>query len=114
VKMKADNLLEKIFPPFRDLAREKPRDMLFIADDQPDILLVLLGLTLVKGGAVGFTGCKDGMIDWASFVVAGAALKTVVIFSVWTLKRPGCLRWLSTLRPGSRWPPLWAYSVPNR
>jgi len=73
-----------------------------------------LGLTLVKGGAVGFTGCKDGMIDWASFVVAGAALKTVVIFSVWTLKRPGCLRWLSTLRPGSRWPPLWAYSVPNR
>jgi hypothetical protein len=48
---------------------------------------VLLGLTLVKVGAVAFTGYKDGVIDWIAFLVAGAALGTIVVFSIWTSEK---------------------------
>ena len=65
------------------LARFLPRLQKLFPPEVTGILLVLLGLTLVKGGAVGFTGYKDGMIDWVAFLVAGAALGTIVVISVW-------------------------------
>ena len=56
------------------LARFLPRLQKLFPPEVTGILLVLLGLTLVKGGAVAFTGYRDGMIDWIAFLVAGAAL----------------------------------------
>ena len=38
--MKTAKLLDRVFPPFSDVAREKPRDMLFIADEKPDMLTI--------------------------------------------------------------------------
>jgi hypothetical protein len=32
--LKTNKLLDKVFPPFAGVAREKPRDMLFIADEK--------------------------------------------------------------------------------
>jgi xanthine/uracil permease len=69
------------------LARFLPRLQKLFPPEVTGILLVLLGLTLVKGGAVGFTGYKDGMIDWIAFLVAGAALGTIVVFSVWASEK---------------------------
>ena len=65
------------------LARFLPRLQKLFPPEVTGILLVLLGLTLVKGGAVAFTGYRDGMIDWIAFLVAGAALGAIVVFSVW-------------------------------
>ena len=65
------------------LARFLPRLQKLFPPEVTGILLVLLGLTLVKVGAVAFTGYKDGMIDWIAFLVAGAALATIVVFSIW-------------------------------
>ncbi|MEE4264976.1 MAG: solute carrier family 23 protein [Desulfobacteraceae bacterium] len=62
--------LQKVFPP-----------------EVSGILLVLLGLTLVKGGAVSFTGYQDGMIDWVAFIVASVALGTIVVVSIWTSEK---------------------------
>jgi len=69
------------------LARFLPRLQKLFPPEVSGILLVLLGLTLVKGGAAAFTGYKDGMIDWNAFLVAGAALGTIVVFSVWTSEK---------------------------
>jgi xanthine permease XanP len=69
------------------LARFLPRLQKLFPPEVTGILLVLLGLTLVKGGAIGFTGYKDGMIDWIAFLVAGAALGTIVVFSVWASEK---------------------------
>jgi hypothetical protein len=43
--MKTSKLLDRLFPPFSDVAREKPRDMLFIADDKPDRLTTMVAAT---------------------------------------------------------------------
>ena len=43
--MKTSKLLDQVFPPFSDVAREKPRDMLFIADEKPDTLTTLVAGT---------------------------------------------------------------------
>jgi hypothetical protein len=43
--MKTAKLLDRVFPPFSDVAREKPRDMLFIADEKPDMLTTLVAGT---------------------------------------------------------------------
>ncbi len=69
------------------LARFLPRLQKLFPPEVTGILLVLLGLTLVKGGAVGFTGYKDGMIDWIAFLVAGVTLGTIVVFSVWASEK---------------------------
>jgi xanthine/uracil permease len=69
------------------LARFLPRLQKVFPPEVTGILLVLLGLTLVKGGAVGFTGYKDGMIDWIAFLVAGVTLGTIVVFSVWASEK---------------------------
>lgn len=62
--------LQKLFPP-----------------EVTGILLVLLGLTLIRAGAVGFTGFKNGTISWISFLIAAATLGTIVIISVWTSEK---------------------------
>jgi xanthine/uracil permease len=69
------------------LARFLPKLQKVFPPEVTGILLVLFGLTLVKVGAVAFTGYKDGMIDWVAFLVAGAALGTIVVFSVWTSEK---------------------------
>jgi xanthine/uracil permease len=69
------------------LARFLPRLQKLFPPEVTGILLVLLGLTLVKGGAVAFTGYRDGMIDWIAFLVASAALGTIVVFSVWASEK---------------------------
>jgi xanthine/uracil permease len=69
------------------LARFLPKLQKVFPPEVTGILLVLLGLTLVKGGASGFTGYNDGMIDWVAFLVASATLGTIVIFSVWTSEK---------------------------
>ena len=43
--MKTAKLLDRVFPPFSDVAREKPRDMLFIADEKPDMLTTMVAGT---------------------------------------------------------------------
>lgn len=62
--------LQKLFPP-----------------EVTGILLVLLGLTLVKGGATSFTGLKNGVIDWTTFLIAVTTLGIIVIISVWTSEK---------------------------
>jgi xanthine/uracil permease len=69
------------------LARFLPKLQKVFPPEVTGILLVLFSLTLVKGGAVSFTGYKDGMIDWVAFLVAGVALGTIVVFSVWTSEK---------------------------
>jgi len=69
------------------LARFLPRLQKLFPPEVTGILLVLLGLTLVKGGAAGFTGFRDGTIDWVAFFIACAALGTIVVFSVWTSEK---------------------------
>jgi xanthine permease XanP len=62
--------LQKLFPP-----------------EVTGILLVLLGLTLVRGGAAAFTGFKDNTIDWTAFLVAATTLGTIVVISIWTSEK---------------------------
>ena len=69
------------------LARFLPKLQKLFPPEVTGILLVLLGLTLVKGGAAGFTGLKDGMIDWTAFLVAVTTLGTIVVISVWTSEK---------------------------
>jgi anti-anti-sigma factor len=69
------------------LARFLPRLQKLFPPEVTGILLVLLGLTLVKIGAVAFTGYKDGVIDWTAFLIAGAALATIGFISIWTPER---------------------------
>jgi xanthine/uracil permease len=69
------------------LARFLPRLQKLFPPEVTGILLVLLGLTLVKVGAVAFTGYQDGLIDWLAFLVAGAALGTIVVVSIWTTEK---------------------------
>ena len=69
------------------LARFLPRLQKLFPPEVTGILLVLLGLTLVKGGAAGFTGFRDGTIDWVAFFIACTALGTIVVFSVWTSEK---------------------------
>jgi xanthine permease XanP len=69
------------------LARFLPKLQKVFPPEVTGILLVLLGLTLVKGGAAGFTGFNDGMIDWVAFLIATATLGTIVIISVWTSEK---------------------------
>ena len=69
------------------LARFLPKLQKVFPPEVTGILLVLLGLTLVKGGAAGFTGFKDGMIDWNAFLIATVTLGTIVVISVWTSEK---------------------------
>jgi xanthine permease XanP len=69
------------------LARFLPKLQKVFPPEVTGILLVLLGLTLVKGGVAGFTGFKDGMIDWIAFGIASATLGTIVVISVWTSEK---------------------------
>ena len=69
------------------LARFLPKLQKVFPPEVTGILLVLLGLTLVRGGAAGFTGFKDGMIDWNAFLIATATLGTIVVISVWTSEK---------------------------
>ena len=84
------------------LARFLPRLQKLFPPEVTGILLVLLGLTLVKGGAVAFTGYKDGMIDWIAFLVAGAALGTIVVFSVWASEKIRVFAVVKRLREGGQ------------
>lgn len=69
------------------LARFLPKLQKLFPPEVTGILLVLLGLTLVKGGATGFTGFRDGMIDWISFLIAATTLGTIVVISIWTSEK---------------------------
>ena len=84
--MKTSELLDKVFPPFSDVAREKPRDMLFIADEKPDMLttlvagaqhvLIILMLTVYVvfvGREIGFTGDQLRSFVSIEIVVVGIA-----------------------------------------
>ncbi len=62
--------LQKIFPP-----------------EVTGILLVLLGLSLVKGGAISFTGYHQGVMDSRSMLIAVATLGTIVFISIWTSEK---------------------------
>lgn len=69
------------------MARFLPKLQKLFPPEVTGILLVLLGLTLIKGGATGFTGLKDGIIDWFAFLVAITTLGTIVVISVWTSEK---------------------------
>lgn len=58
------------------------------------ILLVLLGLTLVEGGVMRFTGLHEGSFDIPTLLTASATLGVIVAFSVWS---PGRLRVFAVL-----------------
>jgi hypothetical protein len=40
--MVLEKLLAKAFPPFSDSRREKPREMLYVADESPDTAMALV------------------------------------------------------------------------
>ncbi len=84
--MKTSKFLDKVFPPFADVPREKPRDMLFIADEKPDMLttmvaaaqhvLIILMMTVplvIVGREIGFTGNQLRSFVSIEIVVVGIA-----------------------------------------
>jgi xanthine/uracil permease len=69
------------------LSRFLPKLRKLFPPEVTGILLVLLSLTLVKGGVTRFTGFTDGIIDWVSFLIAGATLGAIVFLSVWASEK---------------------------
>jgi xanthine/uracil permease len=51
------------------------------------VLLVLLGLSLVEGGVLRYTGFSGGSMDFSSIIIASTTLITIIALSVWTAGR---------------------------
>ena len=84
--MATGKILDRAFPPFFDVPREKPRDMLYIANEKPDrlttlvagaqhvlIILMLSVYVVFVGREIGLTGAQLRSFVSIEIVVIGIA-----------------------------------------